>query len=512
MKNSQYLLIAAIGLFLLVIIAGTALLVVPLLLDRQAQELPTSAPTEPVVVFPSGTPIVIVITSTPLPVLPSATPGATSGATNQPTAGPSSTVPPTVPPTASTVPSATPIPLPCDWASFVKDISIPDGTDMVPGEDFVKTWRIKNVGSCTWTTEYDLVFSSGNSMGAQNSVALPGTVKPGETIDISVAMVAPDDEASYNGFWMLRNGSGNLFGIGADRDNPVWVKIDVILPCYWVKFVADITVPDGTNFSPNVPFVKTWRLQNIGDCDWTSSFDVVHVSGDKMGATIADIPVKVEPGESIDVSAALTAPDDPDDYRGFWMIKASDGTIFGLGDDQDDPFWVDIDVIESDNEYKFDFAENYCSAVWKSGVGTLPCPGQSGNDNGFVIKLNNPDLENKKENEPALWTVPNDDGDGYISGKFPAVQIANGDHFMAWVGCLDDSEGCKVTFYLDYQVDGGPVQSMGSWDEVYDGQVTVIDIDLSSLAGKNVTFILSVEVDNSDPDDANAFWFAPRIE
>ena len=54
MKNSQYLLIAAIGLFLLVIIAGTALLVVPLLLDRQAQELPTSAPTEPVVVFPGG--------------------------------------------------------------------------------------------------------------------------------------------------------------------------------------------------------------------------------------------------------------------------------------------------------------------------------------------------------------------------------------------------------------------------------------------------------------------------
>ena len=59
---------------------------------------------------------------------------------------------------------------PCDWAQFIADVTVPDGTTYTPGATFQKTWRLKNIGYCTWTTSYALVFDSGQQMGASSSV------------------------------------------------------------------------------------------------------------------------------------------------------------------------------------------------------------------------------------------------------------------------------------------------------------------------------------------------------
>ena len=63
-----------------------------------------------------------------------------------------------VPPTNTPAPTATRI-TPCDWIHFVADVSVPDGTTFEPGDTFVKTWRLQNRGTCTWTPEYRLVFT-----------------------------------------------------------------------------------------------------------------------------------------------------------------------------------------------------------------------------------------------------------------------------------------------------------------------------------------------------------------
>jgi hypothetical protein len=57
----------------------------------------------------------------------------------------------------------------------------------------------------------------------------------------------------------------------------------------------------------------------------------------------------------------------------------------------------------------------------------------------------------------------------------------------------------------------GNIISLGSWHEIYEGEVTNIDLDLSSHAGKRVRFILTVEIYGGDPAKANAFWFVPGI-
>ena len=169
----------------------------------------------------------LVSQATQLATLP---PTAVAGATAlPPTSVPPTSVPPTaVPPTATPYPpTATPVPVPCNAAAFVKDISIPDGTDLAGGQKFTKTWRLQNVGTCTWTTDYDLVFVDGSAMSAPASVSLTGSVKPGESADISVDLVAPAKEGSYKGFWMLRDGYGNRFGLGKNASNSFWVSIDV---------------------------------------------------------------------------------------------------------------------------------------------------------------------------------------------------------------------------------------------------------------------------------------------
>ena len=103
----------------------------------------------------------------------------------------------------------------CDQVQFVSDITAPDGATFAPGAAFTKTWRLKNIGTCTWTTAYRLVLAGGDAIGVSGSVKLPASVAPGEMLDISVKLTAPNVSGNYKGLWKLSNASGVQFGIGA---------------------------------------------------------------------------------------------------------------------------------------------------------------------------------------------------------------------------------------------------------------------------------------------------------
>ncbi|MBN2116372.1 MAG: hypothetical protein JW730_07370 [Anaerolineales bacterium] len=168
------------------------------------------------------------------------------------------TPPPTVtgtPPTAT--PSKTPGPVTvtvppssCDRAQFVSDRTIPDGTIMAPGATFTKTWRLKNVGQCAWSTSYQLVFFSGEQMGAASSAAFPQNVAVGQTVDISINMTAPSDAGSYRGYWMFKNANGALFGIGAQANKPWWVDIRVSGPTVTPGGPTLTPTPSGPTATP----------------------------------------------------------------------------------------------------------------------------------------------------------------------------------------------------------------------------------------------------------------------
>jgi hypothetical protein len=142
----------------------------------------------------------------------------------------------------------------CDWAAFVRDVTIPDGTVLTRGETFTKTWRLKNIGTCTWTTGYALVFTSGNSMSGPASVNLTGSVAPGQTVDLSVTLKAPAADGRYRGNWMLRNASGTLFGIGSQANSAFWVDIRVAGPTVVAyDFAANFCSATWRNASVTLP-------------------------------------------------------------------------------------------------------------------------------------------------------------------------------------------------------------------------------------------------------------------
>lgn len=124
------------------------------------------------------------------------------------TATATAVLPSPIPPTASPSPTATQN---CDQAQFITDVTIPDGTVLNPGERFTKTWRLKNTGSCAWTSSYAVVFVSGTPMSGPAVQALPGNVNPGQAVDISVNLTAPTSSGNYTAYWKLRNAAGVTF-------------------------------------------------------------------------------------------------------------------------------------------------------------------------------------------------------------------------------------------------------------------------------------------------------------
>jgi len=97
-------------------------------------------------------------------------------------------------------------------SEFVLDVNVPDGTHLAPGASFTKTWRLRNSGTCTWDASYRLNFIAGERMDGPESMAIGQTVLPGEQVDISVVLVAPQANGTYHGRWQLVAPDGTGFG------------------------------------------------------------------------------------------------------------------------------------------------------------------------------------------------------------------------------------------------------------------------------------------------------------
>jgi hypothetical protein len=160
------------------------------------------------------------------------------------------TVTPPLPTAAFTIQSPpTATPQPCNKALFVSE-TIKDDTEFGSGEAFNKSWTFKNEGTCTWNTNYKLIFASGEAIGGPASVKFSKTVAPNDQITIQVPLVAPTSTGTYTGTWKLQADDGTLFG-------QVTVRIKVKTQTFAVTRVV-------TNLSDVIP----------GSCPYTYAVDI----------------------------------------------------------------------------------------------------------------------------------------------------------------------------------------------------------------------------------------------
>lgn len=142
---------------------------------------------------------------------------------------------------------------PCYHMNWVKDVTIPDNTEMAQGTVFVKTWRLWNDGSCAWTTSFQLVYFNDNQMGGPAFVNIPAT-PAGAFVDVSVTLTAPSTNGTYKSGWKLKAADGTVFGSGNSG----------------VPITAVIVVK-------SVPFAVTSVAITVDNASWTGDCTTAHI-------------------------------------------------------------------------------------------------------------------------------------------------------------------------------------------------------------------------------------------
>ena len=95
--------------------------------------------------------------------------------------------------------------------TYVDDVTVPDGTIFVPGDEIVKTWAVRNDGNCAWDDKYSLRYIDGSAMEADSRQPLPA-LEPGEEGEVTVVFIAPQYEGSYYSGWQAYDAEGDPFG------------------------------------------------------------------------------------------------------------------------------------------------------------------------------------------------------------------------------------------------------------------------------------------------------------
>ncbi len=104
--------------------------------------------------------------------------------------------------------------IPCDLLNYdpvTVDVNVPDNTVMAPGQEFIKTWRVKNTGSCPWGAGYVLAYAGYDDDMDGQFIALTEVVQPGQEAEISVQFKAPSQAGIYVSAWSMRNAAGVFF-------------------------------------------------------------------------------------------------------------------------------------------------------------------------------------------------------------------------------------------------------------------------------------------------------------
>jgi hypothetical protein len=100
----------------------------------------------------------------------------------------------------------------CMGLRFVRDVTIPDNTEVNPAQVFTKTWQVENTGTCAWKPGFRVVLIGGVAMGG-SPFKVVQTVGPGGSIQVSIKMVAPTNQTGVvQGTWKLADENGAPFG------------------------------------------------------------------------------------------------------------------------------------------------------------------------------------------------------------------------------------------------------------------------------------------------------------
>lgn len=230
-------------------------------------------------------------------------------------------------------------------SEFLENVTIPDGSIVVPGEPFTKIWRVRNSGTCAWDATFVLARIEGDSILVDSpeadSVRLPVT-QPGEEVEVSAELILLPEtplDSQETARFQMRTPQGELFGAQAFvliRAGESASEGGETGQCtYDSDFVEDVTIPDGSPQEPGKAFVKTWRIRNTGTCPWDENVKLYQVAGTTILPTGGGDPLPLDatqPGETVDISLELIMSEEVEvgsEQEARFHVRDPQGNTFG---------------------------------------------------------------------------------------------------------------------------------------------------------------------------------------
>lgn len=250
-------------------------------------------------------------------------------------------------------------------AELIRDASTSTTITMLPDTTTIKTWRVRNTGTCTWNEDYKITQISGTAVTSEPAINRVAKTPPqGELlITLTLRMAANTPMSSpQSADFRLTTPNDEPFGptlhVQAFTGRPTATPGTTPLPPSTAapitgpncvnnaQFVADVTIPDGTTVVAGQPFEKRWRYRNTGTCTWNNSYRLVQITGSSitMNSQIVNLPPAV-PNQEVEIRVTLTVnPGTPlgSEVRADFELRAPDNTAFGS-----DPPYVRLITVSS---------------------------------------------------------------------------------------------------------------------------------------------------------------------
>lgn len=282
--------------------------------------------------------------------------------------------------------------------------------------------------------------------------------------------------------------------------------------------LGTLSMEEGSWVYASEQFHVTWRIRNIGETTWDDTYSLVFGGGEAFGQDLS-IPLSIQasPGDIIDLTLVLTAPEMTGLYRSEWWLVAPDGTPFGVGYKEQEPLIVEVNVeynpVDLEDYQQLLFFTNYSTAEWRDQYGPAFCSATGNIDtHGFITRKHNVVFEGIiEENDPTLVMQPAQGEGGFIEGIFPPYHVTENNYFTTRVGCLDDNQLCDVTFKIFIKVIGEEGTEL-YWENAkrFDGEWIKVHKPLLQYEGQDIIFIFRVENNGNSKGDVVG-WFAPMI-
>ncbi len=417
---------------------------------------------------------------------------------------PGSPVPPGTTPTAPA--GATPGTGSCvNSATFVADVTIPDGMTIAAGQTFNKTWRLSNNGTCTWTG-YEFVFISGEAMTTGTVIPVPN-LAPGGTVDVTVPMTAPSTAGPHSGNWRMRAGGGTVFG------TTVRVLITVPgapVPTQTAVVPTNTPVPTGCSGAPVIAsFTASANPIAVGasttlQCGAVTNADSVEIN-QSIGGVASPGTVVVAPSSTI--TYTMTARCGTAQTVRQLMVTVNPGLP------------APVAVI-----YDFIGKANVASDKWQSsgslGNFDLAFPGVDTDTKGFALWRDNFKLNDGSQPARVLETHPQWTPSGIISRCYrdlwdSGYTVQSSDRVSGKVGFLQNATAGNVTFRVRLRGESLPNNDIAVIPLVYADGVKSFNVQIGTLnsgqyVGRKADICLIVEA-GADAGQDWAVWQDVRL-